>query len=168
MKVFVTGFMGVGKSFVAKKLAKNLHLKFYDLDKMIENELNFSVFDCVKNWGEELFREIESSVLKNFVQNNDNFVMACGGGTPCFNNNIKLINENGISIFIEMPPKAIFSRLKNTKNIRPLLNEYKDELLLQRIEELLEERQNFYSQAKIKINALDYNIDNIISEILKN
>ena len=157
--------MGVGKTTLAKKISNRLNLELVDLDRLIEKETNSSINDFFDKWGETFFRDVESSVLRKIISQKDNFVLSCGGGVPCFKNNIELMNDSGISILIEMPPEAIFSRIENAKNPRPLLKNLKGDDLLKKIETLLAEREKYYEQASIKINGLNYDMATLINQI---
>ena len=100
-KIFLIGFMGSGKSTFGKKLSKEISLPFIDLDKEIEKKAKCSISEIFKYLGEESFRNMESELLKSF-EHLEGFVMATGGGTPCFFNNIEYINSTGTSIYIQL------------------------------------------------------------------
>jgi shikimate kinase len=92
-KIFLLGFMGSGKSTLGKKLANKLNVPFFDLDKIIEEQIGISIAEIFKTKGEEYFRTLETQVLKQLIYKQAKFVIATGGGAPCFNNNIELINK---------------------------------------------------------------------------
>src|ERR1051325_4222519 len=106
MKIFLMGYMGSGKSTIGKLLASKLHLNFTDFDDYIETWEKKTVADIFENEGEDKFRQLEHIYLKEIILK-DNTVISLGGGTPCFNNNIEIINKNGISVFIEMDAAAL-------------------------------------------------------------
>jgi len=164
-KIFLIGFMGSGKSTFGKKLAKELQLTFIDLDKVIEEKAKCSVSDIFKYLGEDTFREMESNALKSF-EHLDGFVMATGGGTPCYFNNIEYINKSGISIYIDLDTKSIYNRLINAKNIRPTIKGKKDEELMQFIEETFMQRKAIYEQAKFRINGLNLEVKKVIDMLI--
>lgn len=159
--------MGIGKTTFSKKLAKKLNFNFFDLDYLIKEKISFSILEIFKKYGEDYFRQIENQTLKNFIESNNDFVLACGGGTPCFYNNIQIINDSGISVLLELKPKMILRRLQESKTERPLLENLSEEAKLNRITELLTEREQYYSQAKIKINAFDCEIKKVVEEIIQ-
>jgi shikimate kinase len=154
MKIYLIGYMGCGKSTIGKKLAKLLSFKFIDLDNLIEQEEKQSISDIFNNRGEVEFRKIESNKLVS-LSNEANVVISLGGGTPCFNENMKFIVSSGTAIFIKMPVNAIFNRLKGAKQTRPLVAEKDDDELLAYITEQLLVRTPFYDQAALTISGLD-------------
>lgn len=166
MKIFLIGFMGSGKTSLGKRLANRLNLEFIDLDQFIEEKYNMSVSSIFEQFGELVFRELETLALKAVI-GKDNFVLSCGGGTPCFNSNIQMINEAGISIYIKMNETALVSRLQNSPKKRPLLDNLSNGELLIKISELLGKREYFYNQAKYTIDGINVKIDDIIEKILQ-
>lgn len=160
-KIFLIGFMGSGKSTFGKKLAKELSLNFIDLDKIIEQRAKCSVNDIFKYLGEDTFRKMESEALKSFELETE-FVMATGGGTPCYFDNMEYINKQGTSIYIELDTRSIYNRLSNAKNIRPTIKGKKEEELMYFIEENLNTRRTIYEQAQLKINGLSLEVKKVI------
>jgi shikimate kinase len=146
MKVYLIGLPGSGKSFLGKKLAEEARVPFIDLDKVIEQEAGISISKIFSEKGEEYFRNLEAVALRQHSKAMD-FVMACGGGTPCFHDNMKFINESGTSIFLNTSLKEIIHRLQATgeKEVRPLLTGS----LEQKLRDLLLQRISFYRQAPI-------------------
>ena len=163
-KIFITGFMGSGKTFWGKIWAKENHLKFFDLDEQIEKKLGQSVAKIFEKKGEEYFREMERYVLRKFSQKN-NFILACGGGTPCFFDNLIWMNEEGITVYLQSPPKEILDRIINETIERPLLKKLNQSELLFFIEQKLKEREPFYKQAKHILYTNLITIDSL-SEII--
>lgn len=157
--------MGSGKSTFGKKLAKELALPFIDLDKEVELKAKCSISDIFKYLGEDTFRKMESETLHE-LSNREEFVMATGGGTPCYFNNIEHINKKGTSIYIELDALSIFNRLANAKNIRPTIKDKKDDELLSFIKEKLAEREPIYKQAAITINGLSINPKEVTSLLI--
>lgn len=167
MLIFLLGYMGCGKTSIGKKLAKKLNFQFVDLDKLIETQEKKTTKQIFEEKGENYFRETETKMLeKTFGLKNT--IVATGGGTPCFFQNIENINKNGISVFIDMPAKALEYRLKNTKNKRPLLLNLEEDEYLPFIEKQLSERLFFYSKAHITINGLSINWEVLKSKLLEN
>lgn len=157
--------MGVGKTSFAKKLSNKLNFSFLDLDKEIENKENSNINFIFENKGENYFRKIEKQLLKEIIENNNNFVLSCGGGTACYNNNIKIINNNGISICISLPITTIIQRLNNSKTKRPLLKNIDKRNIFNEISSLMNIRKQYYEQANFNINGLNYNIEEVINKI---
>ena len=125
MKYFLVGMPASGKSSLAKMISKEINIQFIDLDKEIEAIEKKSINELFNLKGEGYFRKIETEVLNSIIKNSDSFILATGGGTPCFNNNMKIINDNGVSIFLDVKISELENRLKNKKD-RPLLNRYQD------------------------------------------
>lgn len=154
--------MGSGKSTFGKKLAKEISLPFIDLDKEIEKKAKCSISEIFKYLGEGAFRDMESELLKSF-EHLDGFIMATGGGTPCFFNNIEYINSSGTSIYIQLDTKSIYNRLSNAKNIRPTIKDKKEDELKKFIEDTFQERKSIYEQAHHTINGLQIETKEVIA-----
>lgn len=164
-RIYLIGFMGSGKSTFGKKLAKELDLPFIDLDKEVEIKAKCSITDIFKYLGEDTFRKMESDTLHE-LSDRDEFVMATGGGTPCYFNNIDFINKKGKSIYIELDVQSIYNRLSQAKNIRPTIKDKKEEELMQFIKDKLKEREPIYKQAAVTINGLSVNLKEVVSKII--
>jgi shikimate kinase len=156
--------MGSGKSVSGRKLASSLGLSFADLDTLIEQNYKMTIPGIFSQFDETVFRKLETKVLTDFIKN-DNFVLSCGGGTPCFNNNMELIKKNGISVYIKLSPKSLADRLIKSKTKRPLIQNIEPEQLVSKIEEMLYYRENFYSQSNITIEGLNLKVGDIIEQI---
>ncbi len=146
-KFFLTGFMGSGKTYWGKAWAEENALSFFDLDEQIETISGESVAQIFEKKSENYFREMEKNVLRKFSEKN-NFILACGGGTPCFFDNIQWMNEQGTTIYLQSSAGEILQRIKNEIYVRPLLNKINPSELLFFIEQKLKEREPFYKQAK--------------------
>lgn len=156
MRIFLIGFMFSGKSTVGKKLASIMGYDFIDTDKYFEDKYKISIFDFFEKFGEEMFRKFEHEILKELVLK-DKVIISTGGGLPCFNNNMDIINKEGISIYLEMPYNAIINRQKNSKQKRPLLKNKTQEEIETYLLDLLTKREPIYKKSKIKIDS--QNID---------
>lgn len=156
MRIFLIGFMFSGKSTVGKKLASIMNYNFIDTDKYFEEKYKISIFDFFEKFGEEMFRKFEHEILKELVLK-DKVIISTGGGLPCFNNNMDIINKEGISIYLEMPYNAIINRQKNSKQKRPLLKNKTQEEIETYLLDLLTKREPIYQKSKITIDA--QNID---------
>lgn len=149
--------MGSGKSTVGKRLGSLLQLKYIDLDKVIEQDTGLSITDIFQKKGERFFRDTESRLLKEYSK--ERTLISLGGGTPCTAENLKFINESGISIYLELSSQMLYSRLKNSKINRPLIAELNDAELKHFIKSKLEERERFYRQADLIVDAKNFNAD---------
>ena len=164
MRIFLVGFMGAGKSVIGRRLAKSLDLSFYDLDEEIESRYKMSVSSIFKKYDEACFRKLETSVLESLSQN-DNFVLSCGGGTPCFGNNMELMNSLGITVYLKLPPDVLATRIYNSVKARPLTAEKSQEELAEYVEKTLGNRESFYSMTKITIDCTNADKDEIVERI---
>ncbi len=166
MKVILIGYMGSGKSVIAKKLSENLKILFVELDNLIEKNQNLSIKDIFSKKGELFFRKLEHQIFNELILNDNDTIISTGGGTPCYFNNHELLNqENCISIYLKASIETLFHRLKKEKEDRPLLFNLTDIELREFIAKHLFERSFYYNQAKFKINVDGKNKEEIILEI---
>jgi shikimate kinase len=147
-RIFLWGFMGSGKSVIGKELALRLDYGFLDLDESIEKMEDLSVADIFIQKGEEYFRKLEHETLKKVIERTDNVVISAGGGTPCYFDNAEIMNRSGVTIFLNVTPKTLESRLKTDEiSTRPLVtNKSWPEIM-----DLYQERQEFYKTAQITV-----------------
>lgn len=155
MKTFLVGFMGSGKSYWGAKLAEYLNVPFYDLDEVIVEKEGRSIESIFAEEGEEYFRIVEKNTLYDITERADSaegFVVSCGGGTPCFFNNIEYMKKHGKVVWINPPIDILWQRLLREKNKRPLLQEISDDDLRHYIQRKLGERKMYYEKADLVIN----------------
>ena len=150
MKIFLVGLMGSGKSYWTKQLAKKYKTGGYDLDYLIEVKEEKTIAEIFTEDGEEYFRKVESTVLKWFDQKKT-YVLATGGGAPCFFDNMAWMNKQGVTIWLDEPLPVIASRLAPEKEHRPLIAKLSDSELLAFLEKQRAERLSFYSSAQIHL-----------------
>jgi shikimate kinase len=151
-RIFLIGMPGCGKTSAGKKLAKKIKLPFFDLDKEIEKAYGSSIPEIFKEKGEAFFRTLESEQLEQLIKSQPKAVIACGGGTPVFHQNIEKMKEAGLVIYLELSLYELEKRLQSQKaNQRPLLNHLAT--LSDKLFEMYEARKDFYAQADISINA---------------
>lgn len=150
MKIFLIGMPGSGKTTLGKRVAREMLLTFVDLDKEIEKREGKSVQQIFAENGEDYFRQVESRELIEWAASSKSFVMATGGGTPCFYEGIKVINQSGLSVFLDVPLSTLISRLEE-KTDRPLLNSSDLDEKKQKLSELLAKRSECYQQANITV-----------------
>lgn len=156
MRIFLIGFMGSGKSYWGKLWAAANNLAFYDLDEVIEEEEQKSVLDIFEKKGEDYFRVKESTNLRT-MSALDNCIIACGGGTACFYDNMDWMNENGFTIYLSATPNQLLETIMLEKDKRPLLKKINEAELLFFISQKLDERIPFYRQAKLTLHVEDLN-----------
>jgi shikimate kinase len=152
MKIFLIGMMGTGKTYWCKKLAKKLKAGGYDLDFLIESHEEKSISEIFAEEGEAYFRRAESKILHWFKEKKS-FVLATGGGTPCFHDNMQWMNEQGITIWIDEPVEVLVARLQPEKEFRPLIKDLSDEALKQFLTDKLVQRYPFYQQATYHLHG---------------
>lgn len=153
--VFLTGFMGSGKTTAGKVLAPLLKTRFFDLDEYLEKKEGRDIPTIFEEDGEETFRKLETNYLKDLLKLKDPHIISLGGGTVCFNNNLDAIKKNGTLVYIELPVPVLAERIQESKTTRPLLKSLPSVELIKNIEEILSERKKFYEQAHIIINGLN-------------
>ena len=142
--------MGSGKSYWAQQIAAATNLSWMDLDAEIEKENSITIKEIFETEGETAFRLKEKKALHKLAEY-DNIIIATGGGTPCFFNNMQWMNAHGITIFINEPINILVQRLQNEKAKRPLISASSNEGLQALLDNKLAERLPFYSQAKHSI-----------------
>ena len=145
-RIILIGYMGAGKTTIGKILAKDLGIPFYDLDWYIETRMRKKVKQIFDERGEEGFRVIEKNMLHEVAEFED-VVLACGGGTPCFFDNMEYLVGQGDVVYLRGTPDVLFRHLKMGKGVRPLLLGKSDEELLEYIKENVEKREEFYMKA---------------------
>jgi len=163
-RIVLVGFSGAGKSTLARKIASKLNYSVLDTDKMLEEKYHISVYDCFEKYGEEIFRKLEYQTLKEALQQ-DNVVIATGGGAPCYFDAMKLINDAAFSVYIKMSQKSLTQRLLNAKITRPLTKNKTEEELFIFVTEQLALREPFFNQAHLTVKGEDYDIGEIISKL---
>ena len=146
--IFLIGYMGAGKTTIGKQIAKRLGWPFVDMDLFIENRYHKAVPDIFAEKGEEGFRKIEQAILQEVAQF-ENTVISTGGGTPCFFDNMDLMNRTGITVYLKVPVSELVRRLITGKQERPLIKDKNREELTRFITENLEKREVWYNRAGI-------------------
>ena len=164
MLIFLIGFMGAGKSSQAKKLAARLNFESIDLDELIEKTVKQSISEIFKISGEQHFRKIESETLRALSEK-QNAVIATGGGTPCFFDNMQWMNEKGITVYLKIHPGTVYHRIAPSKSKRPLIGHMNDADLMEYIMETMIERAPFYNQAKIQMSGLNLKTEDLVSAL---
>ena len=155
-RIIIIGYMGAGKTTVGKALAKALGLDFYDLDWYIESRMHKTVKQIFDEQGEEGFRRIEHNMLHEVAEFED-VIISCGGGTPCFFDNMDYMNRQGYTIYLKSTPEVLHKHLQMGKTVRPLLlNKTADEVKAV-ITEQLSKREPYYLKAQhiVDVNLLD-------------
>jgi len=155
MRYFLLGLPGSGKSHWGKIWSEKIKLPFFDLDEIIENNEGESIKDIFRTEGEEYFRNLETFYLNKLINNYRAFILSTGGGTPCFNKNMELMNENGLTLFLNPKIEETAKRIwkPNGGNKRPLFANCDSlEEVTEVLNTLFESRITFYQQAKKEVN----------------
>jgi shikimate kinase len=166
-RIIIIGYMGSGKTTVGRALAKDIGLPFYDLDWYIESRMRKTVKQIFDERGEDGFRIVERNMLHEVAEFED-VVISCGGGTPCFFDNMDYINQQGDSVFLKCTPDVLYQHLKMGKTVRPLLLNKTPEEVRTFIGEQLQQREPFYNQARhiLDVSLMD-NYEKIKTTVTK-
>ena len=167
MILVLLGYMGSGKSTIGKEMAERLNCPFYDLDDLIEDELECSISEIFETKGAIFFRKKESELLQKTIENNDNIILALGGGTPCYADNMQFLKQHPrtITIYLKWSLSSLVNRLQNEKEHRPLIQNLDNAELEEFIGKHLFERNFYYNQADHSIDCESKTINQIINEI---
>lgn len=163
-RIFLIGFMGSGKSTMGSRLARKISYDFLDMDQVIEETAGMTVPDIFKEHGEKVFRKWEFDILMELCQR-DHVVIATGGGAPCHGEMMSIMNNNGTTVYIKLPPAALKDRLGQSKTERPLIKGKSEEKLLEYIRSKLKEREVYYNQASLIIDGINLGCDQLAEHL---
>ncbi|WP_185863431.1 shikimate kinase [Blattabacterium cuenoti] len=167
MKIALIGYMGSGKTTIGKILAERLNFDFYDLDAILVEKEKDSIHDIFKKEGELSFRKREHSMLNKILKQKKKYVLSVGGGTPCFYNNIYLLNKYSNTFYLKTDSYTLFKRLFLEKKTRPLISHLSKNELFIFIMKHLSKRVYFYEKSLTKINIYKKSKHDIVQEIVK-
>jgi shikimate kinase len=162
-KIFLVGLPGSGKSTLGRQLGEFLSLKFIDLDVEIEKVEGKRIKDIFHEQGEQLFRKIEHDTFLQFIENNQSFILATGGGTPCFFDHMERMNKSGLTVYLSTPVEMIVERIKENED-RPLMEGVD---VRTKISSLLDDREQFYEKAALRLEAWKLSFEEIKQVIEK-
>lgn len=151
-RIILIGYMGSGKTTIGKALSKETGMMFYDLDWYIESRMRKTVAQIFAEKGEEGFRKIEHNMLHE-VAEFENVIISCGGGTPCFFDNIDYINQQGEVVYLKATPEVLYRHLLMGKTERPLIKNKTPEELVAYITEQVAKREEFYNKARYTLDV---------------
>lgn len=157
--------MGAGKTHWGSLLSQKLSIPFFDLDEQVTTHAGRSIPEIFAKEGEEFFRLMEKDVLHIITESHDSFVMACGGGSPCYFNNIEYMNREGTTVWINTPVDILFDRLIKEKDRRPLIKDLSEIQLKNFITRKYADRRIYYEQADVTIDEEPLQLDKLIEEI---
>ena len=166
--IFLLGYMGAGKTVIGKSLSKKLGYKFYDLDNYIEQIEGKKVSEIFNEKNEVYFRKVENKYLQELSSKNEKKIISTGGGTPCFNNNLKIIqtSSNSISVYLKASIETLVKRLSHSIDKRPIISHLRNEDKLKEfITKHLFERSYYYEKSDIKIKTDDLELKDIVKLI---
>ena len=152
IRIILIGYMGAGKTTIGKALAQDLGITFYDLDWYISSRMRKTIAEIFEERGEDGFRQIERNMLHE-VAEFENVIISCGGGTPCFFDNIDYMNQQAPVVYLKAEPEVLYKHLAMSKNDRPLLRGKSQEELITFIREQLERREPFYTKATYSLDV---------------
>lgn len=165
-RIYLVGLPGSGKTTLGKQLAEKLGLRFIDLDDAIIEEAGKTIPEIFSHQGEGNFRIMEREVLHSISAIEDDFVMATGGGAPCYHFNMDFMNDHGQTVFLDVSPGDLALRLIDEGiEKRPLFKSYDHQDLIQEVRDLKEKREEYYNQAGIKIKDNQITVDLIVSRL---
>src|SRR5215471_3710785 len=165
MKIYLIGFMGAGKSYWGHQLSQKLNIPFFDMDEQIIISEGKSINEIFEKFGEEYFRLKEKGILHLITETHSSFVMACGGGSPCYFNNIDYMNQSGTTVWLNIPMNALFQRLMQEKDKRPLVKDLSSDQLRSYIIKKFADRKIYYEQAEVIIDDEEISLDHFIEKI---
>jgi shikimate kinase len=168
MKIFLIGFMGSGKTHWGRLLSAKLQLPFRDLDSVIVEKEHGTVSEIFAGKGEEYFRYQEKQTLEEIVEEEESFILSCGGGTPCFFNNIEFMKKHGKVIWLNTSVDVLKERLLKERMSRPLIREINDEELRRYIIRKMSERRMYYQQADVMVNEENVTLEELIRLLFEN
>jgi shikimate kinase len=159
-RIYLLGMPGSGKTTLSKQLAKELNYHFVDLDELIVQSERYSIAEIFAIHGEDYFRQVEQKMLQHTITLSKS-VIALGGGTPCFFDNMQVIKQYGFSIYLDVPLEVLAQRVSKEANARPLLSVQSENLLAQ-IAERYKQREAFYKQANLTISGANLSVQDIL------
>ncbi len=157
--------MGSGKTHWGRLLSEKLGIRFFDLDEAVTEQAGKSIPEIFAAEGEEKFRMMEKDVLHIITESHESFVMACGGGSPCYFNNIDYMNKAGTTVWINAPLDVLHQRLMKEKDKRPLIKEIPDDQLRNFIGKKFSDRKIYYEQADVTMDEEPVQLEKLIEKI---
>jgi shikimate kinase len=161
-RIFLIGFMGSGKSTMGAKLARKIYYSYVDMDALIEETAGMTIPGIFSELGEKVFRKWEHDILLELCSR-ENVVISTGGGAPCHNNMMQIMKDHGATVYLQMSPEALKTRLQRSRTERPLIKGKTDEELLDYIKSKLGDRESYYSQATYTVDGINLEVETLIA-----
>ena len=168
MRIFIIGYMGAGKSTIGKRLASRLSIPFVDIDDAFERKYRYSIPRFFDQFGEDRFRDLEHHCMKENINENDDAVISTGGGTPCYHNNMGLMQNHGLTVYLKMHPKSLAHRLTQARRLRPVIMDIKNNNMQEFVETQLSERELFYDQANVIVKGENLDLEELLRHLPAN
>ena len=162
-KIFLIGFMGAGKSYIGRALRKKLGWKLFDLDQEIQNKSGQTINEIFQDLGENAFRNLERECLQELIKLNKDLIISTGGGAPCFFDNMKIMKDNGLTIYISKTVENLLFNLSKGVDKRPLIRGKSSKEIEDYIESKLKERNKYYRQAQFTVH--DFRDEDLVDTI---
>lgn len=163
-KIYLVGYMGAGKTTAAKRLANRLGWEVADTDAMFEEKYRISVDDFFQKYDEPLYRKLESEILKS-TESSEHVVIATGGGTACYYDNMEWMNRHGCTVFMRISPQAAVDRVLHSRHKRPLARGKSEAELMEYVNWHYASRLPFYEQAQLIVKSEDFDLDGLLSNL---
>ena len=164
MRIYIIGYMASGKSNLGRALANRLGFDFVDLDFLFEERFRISVLDFFAKYDESAFRRIERTLLHETLER-DNLVISTGGGTPCFFDNMDVIEKAGLSVYLKMDAATLVARLGSVRRKRPLLKDIPPSGLPDKVQKQLAAREPFYARASLVVDGAAVSMDDLADRV---
>lgn len=164
MKIYLIGYMASGKTNLGKEMAAVSGMPMVDMDDLFEEKYRLSISEFFEKYGESVFRRLEHGILEDTFRMDD-VIISTGGGTPCFFDNMNLILQNGVSVYLKTPVEVVARRLRGIRKKRPLLKEVPEEELETFITAQIREREAYYRRADYVVEGPDIDAGEILKKI---
>ena len=163
-RIYLVGYMGAGKTTTARRLAQRLGWEVADTDAMFEEKYKISVCDFFNKYDEDLYRKLESEVLKS-TESMENVVVSTGGGTACYFDNMDWMNRHGLTVFMRISSTAAVDRVLHSRRKRPLAEGKSEAELMEFVNQHYASRLPFYEQAQITVKSEDLDLDDLVRRL---
>lgn len=166
MEIFLVGMPGSGKTTLAKQLAGPLGLKFIDLDQEISDKEDMAIAKIFEKEGEPYFRKLEAQLLREITESEKNFILATGGGSPCFYDSMNFMKGAGITLYLQITLQELVKRLMSDNGQeRPLLKSETEQQVWEKLNSLFASRARYYEMAEITVDANNVEVADLADQL---